>query len=243
MKKIIFLLLISNLLTSGLLAQKELNELVKRLDKLYSSINSSEIDQEMNLDMMGEKLILRSKIYLKGIKFKNETIEVIYNGNNPQMKQMQNQMKMTVISDGKEAYIINMMGKQELPKSATTTHGGNYIYLRSADVISYEGKEKVGSRNAIKLTTGSKDMPMTTWIDEKTLAVIQVKGESPNGNLSVEFTDFTKQGEFEYAKVVNVTVDGYPMMKLTTRSVRLNSKIEDSVFDADLAARKRLGAE
>lgn len=243
MKKIIFLLLISSFFTTRLIAQKELNELKVKLDKLFNSINSSEIDQEMNLDMMGEKFIVRSKIYLKGIKFKNETIDVIYNGNNPQMKQMQNQLKMTVISDGKDAFVINMMGKQELPKSATSTHGGNYIYLRSTDIISYEGKEKIGKRNALKLITGSKDMPMTTWIDEKTLAVIQVKGESPNGNLTVEFTDFVKQGDFEYAKVVNVTVDGYPMMKLTTRSIKLNTQIDNSVFDVDLAARKRLGAE
>ena len=155
------------------------------------------------------------------------------------------QGEMSIVFDGKAVYVISAMGVQPLPPEMTTSLKNAVfrdtvpllVHLTQNDVpVQYAGTEEVdGKPAAVLLVKQPSGEMVKVFISEETHYVIKVAFRETEQGATMDketlFSDFRDVEGVKFAFHVVQNVNGELYTNNRTNSIKLNTELEESLFE------------
>jgi len=209
-----------------------LRDLRVRWEAATKAIQDMTIEQEMKSGQAGQDMTMQIKLQRKGVKFRSES-------------QIQGTTTVT-ISDGTDYWMVTPAGPQKLPMAPQQPDPTNWQNLPENAHIA--GRETVGDR-ACHIVEFEAPHGTTTrmWVDQESPTPVKVESKtSPGITTTILFSDFRKvyqdyEMPFKCEMSINTKTNSVRgvldvlQATITTKSIKVNSGLDDKLFDAKAA--------
>jgi outer membrane lipoprotein-sorting protein len=204
--------------------------------KYQNDIKDITIHQEITIVTPQREIKSESKMMKKGNMYRMETTV-----NLPEMPKEMAPMKMLVIHEGEDAWMISsMMGKHKIigaEKKQYEMAGDWWVFLPEKALS--VGSESIGNYDCHMVEfEGDQAGPYSKiWIDKKDLVLIKAESAMPDGKTVVltcsDFRKYEKEWKLPYK--TEITMDGALISTVFVKSIEINKNLSDDLFDHDKA--------
>ncbi|NQT95400.1 MAG: outer membrane lipoprotein-sorting protein [Candidatus Omnitrophica bacterium] len=242
-----FIVLINFMLVNYSLAALDseaiLNGMKEKYADFYKEVQDITIVQEIEASSPGQDGNMSSEVtmFQKGDKVRMDT--KMQMPEDAKMPQGMQQVESTMIYDGETAWMIMpFMGKVKLPETEAFKHQASVNWwdkvLGNADVV---GEEVIDGIGCYILKVRNRKTPPffnRIWISKKDFISVKAEMAGPNGTKNkMVFSDFRELGSnWKFPYRTETYVNDKLISKVTIRSVRINTGLADSIFNADAIA-------
>jgi len=213
-----------------------LKEAMVKCEKFKKEIKDMTIIREMKMVSTEEDMSFSHKVkqFFKGEKFRAEiTMQM------PDMPKEMGGMTTIIIYDGKDTWMISLMGKKKLPDEESKQYQkeGICCWTRMFEKAKIVGTEKIGKRECyvIKPEEGEKSSFSKIWLDKKDLVIVKIESKETEGEIILmTSSDFRKvKGDWEMPYKTEMYWDNKLMSTTLVKSVEINKGLSNDLFDPD----------
>jgi outer membrane lipoprotein-sorting protein len=175
------------------------------------------IEQEMKIVTPQGERVMGSIVQRKGEKSRVETD--------------MGGMKMTMINDGTDVWMITPMGARKMPNRQKTPDAADLPKL--PDDAKIVRSETVGDRDCqvVQYTRPKETSPTLLWIDPKDLAIAKTEMKQGDKTVTGLFSDFKPvYKDLVMGHKMEISMDGKPMGTITIKSIKVNTGLADDLF-------------
>jgi len=217
-----------------------LKEAEAKYAKFEEEIKDMTIVQEIKTVTSEGEITSEMKMLKKGEKFRIETtIEVPESSETPEGMGGMGGMETIIIYDGEDTWMISpFMGKKKLSgdeeKQYQRERNWWELISEKAEIV---GTEKVGKRVCYVVEIKEEEeFPFTkVWLDKADLVLIKSESKKPEEKtVLLVHSDFRKiKGDWEMPYKSKIYVDGEPTTTFVVKSLEINKRLSDDLFDPD----------
>lgn len=213
-----------------------LKEAMAKCEKFKKEIKDMTIIREMKI-VSPEGEISSShevKQFYKGEKFRAEiTMQM------PDMPKEMGGMPTIIIYDGKDTWMISLMGKKKLSDEESKQYQkeGICCWTRMFEKAKIVGTEKIGKQECYVVKPEEEGEPPFTkiWLDKKNLVIVKIESKGSEGEIILMVgSDFRKvKGDWEMPYKNEMYGNNKLMFTTLVKSVEINKGLPDDLFDPD----------
>jgi len=213
-----------------------LKEKMAKCERFEKEIKDMTIIREMKTVLPEEEMTYSTEVkqFSKGEKYRVEiTMQM------PDMPKEMGGMTTIIIYDGKNTWMISLMGKKKLPDEESKQYQKEEVSCctRMFEKAKIVGTEKIGKRECYVVQREEEDETTytTIWLDKKNLFEVksEIKGSEGEIMLIVN-SDFRKvKGDWEMPYKTEMYGDNELMFTYLVKSIEINKGLSDDLFDPD----------
>jgi len=213
-----------------------LKEAMAKCEKFKKEIKDMTIIREMKMVSPEEDMSSSQEVknFYKGEKFRAEiTMQM------PDMPKEMGGMTTIIIYDGKDTWMISLMGKKKLPDEQSKQYQEEEIccWTRMFEKAKIVGTEKIGERECYVVKPGEEEESSFAriWLDEKNLVIVKIESKETEGVIILWVgSDFRKvKGDWEMPYKTEMYWDNKLMSTTLVKSVEINKGLSDDLFNPD----------
>jgi len=213
-----------------------LKEAMVKCEKFKKEIKDMTIIREMKMVSPEEDMSFSHKVkqFFKGEKFRAEiTMQM------PDMPKEMGGMTTIIIYDGKDTWMISLMGKKKLPDEESKQYQkeGICCWTLISEKAKIVGTEKIGKRECYVVQPEEKEeTPYTKiWLDKKNLFMVKSESKGSEGEILLWVgSDFRKvKSDWEMPYKTEMYWNNKLMSTTLVKSVEINKGLSDDLFDPD----------
>jgi len=213
-----------------------LKQAMAKCEKFKKEIKDMTIIREMKMISQEEEMALSHEVkqFFKGEKFRSEITTQM-----PNMPKEMGGMQTIIIYDGKDIWMISLMGKKKLSDEESKQYQKDEIccWTRMFEKAKIVGTEKIGKRECyvVKPEEEEKSSFARIWLDKKNLVIVKIESKGTEGEIILMVgSDFRKvKGDWEMPYKTEMYGNNELMFTILIKSIEINKGLSDDLFNPD----------